>query len=63
MAVGQHLTGRTSDGDPSAIISTSKWMPYLIGDLSNLSLTPESTGLLLTVFPFPSIPQALTRSI
>jgi hypothetical protein len=63
MAVEQHPTGRTGDDDSSTIISTSsERMPYLIGDLPELSLTPESTFPLPTVSPSPSIPPALTPS-
>src|SRR5713101_124198 len=51
MAAKQHPTGRTSDDDLSAIISTNKRMGYLICDLSELNLTSESTCPSPTISP------------
>jgi hypothetical protein len=42
-AFGQHPKGSTSGGDSSTIFGTGEQMLHIIGDLSKLSLAPEST--------------------
>lgn len=43
IAVEQHLTGGTSDDDPSTIISTSERIPHIVDVLLESSFTSEST--------------------
>ena len=56
MDIEPHPTGRMNDDDLSTIISTSERIPYIVGDLSELSITPESACSLPIVSPsrFPS---------